>query len=58
MPCPICRRPVVRDLILFANEGIAHQTCVDRHEGLRASEVRKRRVRRLPFSGAREAGPR
>ncbi len=48
MPCPICRCPVVRDLILFANEGIAHQTCMDRHEGLRASEVRKRRVRRVP----------
>ena len=44
MPCPICRCPVVRDVALFANKWIAHQTCMDRHEGLRKNEVRKRRA--------------
>jgi len=48
MPCPICRCPVVRELAFLAKEGIAHQSCVDRREGLRVSEVRKRKHLRLP----------
>jgi len=48
MPCPICRCPVMRDPAFFASDGIAHQSCVDRHEGLRANEVRKRRHPRVP----------
>jgi hypothetical protein len=48
MPCPICRCPVVRDLALFENEGIAHGSCLDRYEGLRANEVRRRTSARVP----------
>jgi hypothetical protein len=47
MPCPICRCPVVRDVALFAKEQIAHQSCVDRYEGLRANEVRRKRDPRV-----------
>jgi hypothetical protein len=47
MPCPICRCPVVRDIAVLVNEGIAHQSCVDRYEGLRANEVRRRREPRV-----------
>ncbi len=48
MSCPICRCPVVRDLTLSANQEIAHQGCVDRREGLRASEIRRARDVRAP----------
>jgi hypothetical protein len=41
MSCPICRRPVVRDLTLSAKQEIAHRGCVDRREGQRASEIRR-----------------
>lgn len=47
MRCPICRCPVVRDIAVLANERIAHQSCVDRYEGLRANEVRRRSNPRL-----------
>jgi hypothetical protein len=42
MTCPICRRPVVREPMLFASEGIVHRACAVRRLGLLAAHVRKR----------------
>jgi hypothetical protein len=44
MTCPICARPVIRDMMLLPDDSLAHGECVAKSRMALMTEVRKRVV--------------
>jgi hypothetical protein len=42
MTCPICTRPVLRDMTLLRDGSLAHEDCVTKRRTALAGDIRKR----------------
>jgi len=42
MTCPICTRPVLRDMTLLRDGSLAHEDCVTKRRNALAGDIRKR----------------